>query len=796
MLPDGGSRPLTPEEEAALAASSAYGVPSPMAPIEGAAPPPTQTVSYPTATGSTQPGTGSPSYEAADPAYGQQIQPAPATSGAPPQPAYSPESSAYQPSPQSANTFTSNPLSTPRSGAPPYNGPLQPTPTPSPAPGAGYSPPTNTPSASAYPAQDYRHQSNLNSGATASPYGGQSAPGMQGGISNQQGLLATYFDDAANHARGMKLAPPKQRKVTIEEHKESARRGALKGIGYTPYGASPVPGTGGSIGIDPINMPGQQPSFATPLPPDPTRVSTWSPTDTMRPSTSGQVMTAGINEIPTTGPFEAVGALASGAQNTLSGIVNTDVAANRRAVGDLFLPLMQGAARGAMGDAGYQGIPNYRLPSPLSPPSVGTWTPTDTMRPIPDYTGSSSAFGGGRGDPLTATTSPDEQQRNADFTDLFTPAPSTQGEVSWHNHRTYNRQDPGQLDLTPAQEQIISGGRRNIVEPVADTSVAANRGALGQAMDRLGRWMPDAANTVQTRQDRAAPSLPAWSPTDTMRPQPSSGMWSPTDTMRPPAVSAQEKNTSYTPPPGMDAPPLPKGYTADGIPEPGNSNFVMTSFLDAGYVDGGGRWTPEGLAAGQQPDPDLGVVLLDANGAWTPEAAAAGVVPPEAVGLIGSGWAQPSTRDAPASGEPFDPNATAPIELAEVLAVEGGNAPSGGGGGYSRRSYGGGGGYSGGGGGGFSPGRNFGGSFSSDDFDDSGWEDFLKDFDNDGDTDEKDEAKARKLAVKSKRTRRGKRGGKSRVPSPGLGGVPSFPESEIRTNTLSAIEKSKSKGKK
>jgi hypothetical protein len=173
-----------------------------------------------------------------------------------------------------------------------------------------------------------------------------------------------------------------------------------------------------------------------------------------------------------------------------------------------------------------------------------------------------------------------------------------------------------------------------------------------------------------------------------------------------------------------------------------------------------------------------------------------GVVPPEAVGLIGSGWAQPSTRDAPASGEPFDPNATAPIELAEVLAVEGGNAPSGGGGGYSRRSYGGGGGYSGGGGGGFSPGRNFGGSFSSDDFDDSGWEDFLKDFDNDGDTDEKDEAKARKLAVKSKRTRRGKRGGKSRVPSPGLGGVPSFPESEIRTNTLSAIEKSKSKGKK
>jgi hypothetical protein len=264
------------------------------------------------------------------------------------------------------------------------------------------------------------------------------------------------------------------------------------------------------------------------------------------------------------------------------------------------------------------------------------------------------------------------------------------------------------------------------------------------------------------------------------------------------------KNTSYTPPPGRDAPPLPKGYTADGIPEPGNSNFVMSSFLDAGYVDGGGRWTPAGLAAGQQPDPDLGVVLLDANGAWTPEAAAAGVVPPEAVGLIGSGWAQSNSGGAPVSGEPFDPNATAPVDVAEVLAVEGGNVPSGGytprssgggggGGSYGRRSYGGGG-YSGGGGG--RGGFDLGGSFGSDDFDDSGWEDFLRDFDNDGDMDEKDEAKARKKAAMRKKTRRGTRGGKSRVPQPGLGGVPSFPESEIRTNTLAAIDKSKSKGKK
>jgi hypothetical protein len=207
------------------------------------------------------------------------------------------------------------------------------------------------------------------------------------------------------------------------------------------------------------------------------------------------------------------------------------------------------------------------------------------------------------------------------------------------------------------------------------------------------------------------------------------------------------------------------------------------------------------LAAGQKPDPDLGVVLLDANGAWTPEAAAAGVVPPEAVGLIGSGWAQSNSGGAPVTGEPLDPNATAPIDVAEILAVEGGKAPSGGytprssggGGGYSRRSYGGGGGYSGGGGG--RGGFDFGGSFGSDEADDSGWEDLLRDFDNDGDVDDKDEAKARKKAAMRKKTRRGTRGGKSRVPSPGLGGVPSFPESEIRTNTLAAIDKSKKKGK-
>jgi hypothetical protein len=132
MLPDGGSRPLTPEEEAALAASAAYGVPPPTAePLvpAGTAAPPTTTISYPTATAG-PPGSGS-QYGAPEQVvgYGTQVPsstpaPAPYQAGPPPQPAYIPESSAYQPATPGPNTLTNNPLATPRSGAPSYTGPL------------------------------------------------------------------------------------------------------------------------------------------------------------------------------------------------------------------------------------------------------------------------------------------------------------------------------------------------------------------------------------------------------------------------------------------------------------------------------------------------------------------------------------------------------------------------------------------------------------------------------------------------------------------------------------------------
>jgi hypothetical protein len=276
-------------------------------------------------------------------------------------------------------------------------------------------------------------------------------------------------------------------------------------------------------------------------------------------------------------------------------------------------------------------------------------------------------------------------------------------------------------------------------------------------------------------------------------------------------MRAPDQGAPYAPPPELEVslPSSALGY-GDRVQNPdardstftSRSGYVADLARSLGEVDDGGKFTEKGWNA------VVTAGLVDSvTGAWLPVAAERGVVPPAGVGQVGPIWLQDPGQGGSAApttdpaGAPLDASATMPVELAEVIAVEGGGGSSGGGGysrgggGYSRRSYGGGGGYSGGGGGGggFSFG---GGSFGSGDFDDSGWEDFLKDFDRDGDTDEKDEVRARKMAVRSKRTRRGKRGGKSTgFPPMDMSNVPTFPESEIRTNTLAAIEKSKKKGK-
>jgi hypothetical protein len=664
-----------------------------------------------------------------------------------------------------------------------------------------FSPPTNTPSATNYPANDYRYESALNQGSMTSPYGGQSAPGMQGGISNQQGLLATYFDDAANHARGMKLAPPKQRKITIEEHKDSARRGALRGIGYTPQGMMPAPGTGGAIGIDPINNPQQQPSFATPLPPPPPQ--------TAAPGSSymDQVMWGAYGGNPNGGlpnyNFAAAEPNVAPPTTPESQRLQSNPGAFTPNL-DFLVPAMQSAATAILGSR-----------QPASDIRTGMATPL-SQDIIP------SSFGWNPGSPASQ-----EQIQAAPHLANVTPTgdPGFGGNMIWRSGADImNRpragatrtpgDEPGALDAFPAAwRKAVPTIQSEIIDPI--TRVDPGLASMGSNLttdseERQRQERRDRANERRMTNRGADPLSSPYEPPITGAVE---GYQPPPASAAPPRTSADQLRqfgrddagvSPYAPPAELDT-PLPS-FTEPRTAETSDTSFASRYGYGAeraratGDVGNDGRFTDKGWQA------NVAAGVVDpVTGAWLPAAAEMGIVPPDGVGKVGPAWLQaPGQGGAPAASEtgaPLDPNATAPIDVAEILAVEGGNAPSGGGnsgGGSGRQwvNYGSGGG--GGGRGGFSSGGSrgsFGGSFGSDDFDDSGWEDLLRDFDNDGDMDEKDEAKARKKAAMRKKTRRGTRGGKSRVPSPGLGGVPSFPESEIRTNTLAAIGKSKKKGK-
>lgn len=244
--------------------------------------------------------------------------------------------------------------------------------------------------------------------------------------------------------------------------------------------------------------------------------------------------------------------------------------------------------------------------------------------------------------------------------------------------------------------------------------------------------------------------------------------------------------------PTVEPPPLP-GASEMSLPTPTPSSPAMDALVGQvnaalagqGLVENG-RWTAKGIAEGQTGD--VGPIL-DAQGNWTQYAVDVGLIPQHAVGRNEPYWfglgnaasqeAAPSTTpDAPIT----DPNAPLPVTPAEVAAVESGNAGGSSGGGGSRGGrqwidYGSsGGGY--GGGGGYSRG---GRSRSSYDDDADSWEDFLRDFDDDGDIDEKDEKRAQMDFAKRKKTRRGKRGGKR------TRGLPTMGTSPIRQDVLANL---------
>lgn len=183
------------------------------------------------------------------------------------------------------------------------------------------------------------------------------------------------------------------------------------------------------------------------------------------------------------------------------------------------------------------------------------------------------------------------------------------------------------------------------------------------------------------------------------------------------------------------------------------------------------------------------------GGKWTEKARKIAQTDPDTRALMNAGLPGGSTVDGttlPTTSGPALPSLPStgsgqtPSEAS--LSTSGGRASGGGGGstgggGSWRRGGGGSGGGSGSGG--FGQGGGSRRSSFGDAPDDSGWEEFLRDFDNDGDTDEDDEKRARKLAMKrngKRRSKRGKRGRDTAFPG-GLGGT----QTPIRESILAAL---------
>lgn len=256
--------------------------------------------------------------------------------------------------------------------------------------------------------------------------------------------------------------------------------------------------------------------------------------------------------------------------------------------------------------------------------------------------------------------------------------------------------------------------------------------------------------------------------------------------------------------PGASLPPLPTSTpstprntatpssTSDYVRPyiPGES-LPFNIFQQNGLVSGDGSFTEAGY---RELRDTLGWISQD--GLWTPQAAAQNAIPPESVGRPANPYEmrdpanvtpaaeQPAAPPASDAGQPLDPNAVLPVTPAEVAAVEGtgnynasndwsprwsnnrGGSSWGGSTSTGRRS------------------RRSSGSYGSDDG--GSWEDFRQDFDGDGDVDEKDDRKAKMMFAKRKKTRRGKRGGRTTV---------NYQSTPMREEILATIEKSRNKEK-
>jgi hypothetical protein len=673
--------------------------------------------------------------------------------------------SAYSPPPMATvNTFYNNPLSPSRLGtanadpARPPMGASRPTPLPTPTPSS--------------PAVDQRVA------ASGTP----------------RSSLADMFGQAQDRSVQMKAAPPKPPRITKAMMEEAGRAIYQRALGYDPrlgpnqppllgltdqsFGASWVE-QGGASGIqqasDLIN------GTAKPTP---------------NPNMLGIDRTVSSAELP---PY-----LAPQPEERRR---NTD------GTGTLRIPDGGGinpAQTTTQGMPGTSGTGTLSIPE-WTPSLPSTGDPLDIFLP-PKTTG--AVIQGER------VPTPDPNMLLPEFT----PPPMNQGQ-RWapNRHRDYLED----LDQRVTERDLAVSASLAGVEGNYDPDPIAPPPTINDPfMDRV-RKENEARQRAETElwMVRSQPGAASVASVDLDAPTPPSGaaLSAPTPTFgsraaltgtlqRAAARAAERKSgvaAQETAPPQADAaspsstggrPQLWGGGTlADRVPQ------GMKDAMAAGMVEPGGAFTQ---GAWQQLA-DLGVIDLT-TGRWNDQAAQLGLISAEAVGRVGPAHLMPrktggAPPEAPASdaGTPLDPNATIPVTPAAVAPAAaassggGGGGSYGGGGGY-RRFYGGGGGgysssggYSRGGGGYSRGGGSFGGGsdFGDGDFADLDWESLLRDFDMDGDIDEKDERKAKSKAMRRRNRRKAAKGGNPRV-----AGAPDYQTTPERERILATIEESKSTG--
>lgn len=228
-----------------------------------------------------------------------------------------------------------------------------------------------------------------------------------------------------------------------------------------------------------------------------------------------------------------------------------------------------------------------------------------------------------------------------------------------------------------------------------------------------------------------------------------------------------------TPPPSGSVPPPTKTPFSPSV------DRAAKYMIDKKFINDDGSWTDETLDTNTRE----GYIK---DGKWELKASEDGVIRPEDVGkeanwrhMLGAEKRMGGKGEGDSDSDDGGELADNPIPSTASSVTTDSSSSSSGGGGSSGGNSGGGGRSSSSGGGGSRRGSSWrdygddGGSAPS-------WEDFLRDFDGDGDMDERDEKRARKMAMMRGKRVRGRRRGR-------MSTLPNIPPSPLRTSILGAL---------